>query len=174
MWLLKFSINFSSVAYRTFSFKYRLCLIQFFKQYLSQNLPIPVVPLFPNKLALVKDYSTFSLSPANLFKPSSNKLKQYPKHWLLKQSLSQNLPMPVVPLFPNELAQVKDYSASSLSPRSLVAENESLNPAPRNPMFLLASFKSKLGSMQHLNLHQIIYVEAAEPGLKRAHTADTT
>ena len=69
--------------------------------------------------------------------------------------------MPVVPLFPNELAQVKDYSASSLSPpRSLVAENESLNPAPRNPMFLLASFKSKLGSMQHLNLHQIIYVEA--------------
>ena len=65
--------------------------------------------------------------------------------------------MPVVPLFPNELAQVKDYSASSLSPRSLVAENESLNPAPRNPMFLLASFKSKLGSMQHLNLHQIIY-----------------
>ena len=72
--------------------------------------------------------------------------------------------MPVVPLFPNELAQVKDYSASSLSPRSLVAENESLNPAPRNPMFLLASFKSKLGSMQHLNLHQIIYVEAAEAG----------
>ena len=82
--------------------------------------------------------------------------------------------MPVVPLFPNELAQVKDYSASSLSPRSLVAENESLNPAPRNPMFLLASFKSKLGSMQHLNLHQIIYVEAASTGLERAHTADTT
>ena len=81
--------------------------------------------------------------------------------------------MPVVPLFPNELAQVKDYSASSLSPRSLVAENESLNPAPRNPMFLLASFKSKLGSMQHLNLHQIIYVEAVEQGLERAHTADT-
>ena len=82
--------------------------------------------------------------------------------------------MPVVPLFPNELAQVKDYSASSLFPRSLVAENESLNPAPRNPMLLLASFKSKLGSMQHLNLHQIIYVEAAEQGLERAHTADTT
>ena len=68
--------------------------------------------------------------------------------------------MPVVPLFPNELAQVKDYSASSLSHRSLVAENESLNQVPWNPMFLLASFKSKLGSMQHLNLHQIIYVEA--------------
>ena len=101
------------------------------KQCLSQNLPMPVVPLFPNELAQVKYYSTSSLSPANLFKPSSN--KQYPKHWLLKQCLSQNLPMPVVPLFPNELAQVKDYSASSLSPPLACGRKWKFEPSSPEP-----------------------------------------